>query len=343
MQYSQLGTSGLIVSRLGFGAMTFGTGGGRMGAVWKTAQDGADALVGRALEAGVNFFDTADAYARGQSEEILGRALRGKREGIVLSTKIGFRTGDALIDAGLSYRHVIDAVEGSLRRLGTDWIDLLSLHIPDRFTPIDETLRALDDVVRRGWVRYVGYSNFPAWSAATIVERQRANGYAPMIAAQMYWSLAGRDLEIEHLPFARAAGIGIVVWSPLAGGFLSGRYTRENPTGGGGRLADFDFIPLDKDRAYDLVDRLAALARAKGCTVAQLALAWLLTKREASVVLIGASRLEQLEDNLGALGVTLSADEIAELETLTAPYVPYPSWFLAKIPGDEVVLRALNA
>jgi aryl-alcohol dehydrogenase-like predicted oxidoreductase len=331
------------VSRLGFGAMTFGSGSGPMGSVWKTPQDTADALVGRALDAGVTFFDTADAYAGGQSEEILGKALRGKRDDVVVSTKIGFRTGEALLAAGSSYRHVIDAVTASLRRLGTDWIDLLSLHVPDPFTPLDETLRALDDVVRRGWVRYVGYSNFPAWSAATMVERQRAAGYAPMVAAQMYWSLAGRDVEVEHLPFARAAGVGIVVWSPLASGFLTGRYTRENPTGGGGRIADFDFIPMDKDRAYALVDRLAAMARAKGCTVAQLALAWLLAKRDAAVILIGASRLEQLDENLGALDVTLDGDELAELDRLTTPYVPYPSWFLAKIPGDDAIARALGA
>jgi aryl-alcohol dehydrogenase-like predicted oxidoreductase len=318
MQYTRLGTTGLVVSRLGFGAMTFGTGEGPMGSVWKTDQTAADAIVGHALERGVTLFDTADAYAGGESEEMLGRALGSHR------------------------RRVVDAVAASLRRLNTDWIDLLSLHTVDPFTPLDETLRALEDVVRRGWVRYVGYSNFPAWMAATMVERQRAHGYATMCAAQMYWSLAGRDLEFEHLPFAREAGIGIVVWGPLAGGFLTGRYTRQNPTGDGGRLADFDFIPMDKERAYDVVDRLAAIARTKGCTIAQLALAWLLARPERPAVLLGASRIEQLDQNLGALDVVLTADEIAGLDALTAPALPYPYWYLAKIGGDATLTAALG-
>jgi aryl-alcohol dehydrogenase-like predicted oxidoreductase len=342
MQYTRLGTTGLVVSRLGFGAMTFGTGEGPMGSVWKTDQTAADAIVGHALERGVTLFDTADAYAGGESEEMLGRALGSHRRRVVLSTKIGFRLGEGLLDAGLSYRRVVDAVAASLRRLNTDWIDLLSLHTVDPFTPLDETLRALEDVVRRGWVRYVGYSNFPAWMAATMVERQRAHGYATMCAAQMYWSLAGRDLEFEHLPFARQAGVGIVVWGPLAGGFLTGRYTRQNPTGDGGRLADFDFIPMDKERAYDVVDRLAAIARTKGCTIAQLALAWLLARPERPAVLLGASRIEQLDQNLGALDVALTADEIAEVDALTAPALPYPYWYLAKIGGDATLTAALG-
>jgi len=342
MQYTRLGTTGLIVSRLGFGAMTFGSGDGPMGSVWKTDQGAADAIVGHAIERGVTLFDTADAYAGGQSEEMLGRALGSHRRRVVLSTKIGFRLGEAMLDAGLSYRRIVDAVAASLRRLNTDWIDLLSLHTVDPFTPLDETLRALEEVVRRGWVRYVGYSNFPAWMAATMVERQRARGYATMCAAQMYWSLAGRDLEFEHLPFAREAGVGIVVWGPLAGGFLTGRYTRQNPTGGGGRLADFDFIPMDKDRAYDLVDGLAAIATTKRCTIAQLALAWLLARPEQPAVLLGASRIEQLDQNLGALDVVLSADEIAQLDALTAPALPYPSWYLDKIGGDATLTAALG-
>ncbi|MGD1067341.1 MAG: aldo/keto reductase [Vulcanimicrobiaceae bacterium] len=342
MQYTRLGSTGLIVSRLGFGAMTFGSGDGPMGSVWKTDQRAADAIVGHAIDRGVTLFDTADAYASGESEEMLGRALGSHRRRVVLSTKIGFRLGEGMLDAGLSYRRIVDAVAASLRRLNTDWIDLLSLHTVDPFTPLDETLRALEDVVRRGWVRYVGYSNFPAWMAATMVERQRAQGYATMCAAQMYWSLAGRDLEFEHLPFAREAGVGIVVWGPLAGGFLTGRYTRENPTGGGGRLAGFDSIPMDKERAYDLVDRLAAIAATKTCTIAQLALAWLLARPEQPAVLLGASRIEQLDQNLGALDVVLTADEIAALDALTAPALPYPYWYLDKVGGDATLTAALG-
>jgi aryl-alcohol dehydrogenase-like predicted oxidoreductase len=193
MQYRRFGETGLVVSRLGFGAMTFGTVESAIKGVWKTDQSAADALVARALEAGITFFDTADAYADGQSEEMLGRALGTHRRDVVVSTKVGFRVGgEALLHAGLSYRRVIEAVGDSLHRLRTDYLDVLSLHTPDPFTPLDETLHALDDVVRRGWVRYVGYSNFPAWLAAQMVERQRGRGYAPMAAAQMYYSLLGR-------------------------------------------------------------------------------------------------------------------------------------------------------
>lgn len=229
-----------------------------------------------------------------------------------------------------------------MRRLGTDYIDVLSLHTPDPFTPVDETMRALQHLVDRGYVRYVGYSNYPAWLAATMVERQRARGYATMAAAQLYYSLVGRDIEHDHVPFARAAGIGIVVWSPLAGGFLTGRYTRETPTGDGGRLAAFDFIPLDKERAYDVVARLAEMAGGRDVTVPQLALAWLLAKPHVSSVLLGASRRSQLEDNLGAADLALTAEELDELDHLAAPTRPYPNWYLEQIGGDPAVTAALD-
>ncbi|MGP6159644.1 MAG: aldo/keto reductase [Vulcanimicrobiaceae bacterium] len=343
MLYTRLGNSGLIVSRLGFGVMTFGTATGGLKGVWKADQATADALVAQALEAGVTFFDTADAYSGGQSEEMLGKALGKRRAGVVVSTKIGFRVeGEALVASGLSYRRILEATEASLRRLGTDYVDVLSLHTPDPFTPLDETLRGLDDVVRRGWVRYVGCSNFPAWQAATMLERQKARGFAPLIAAQMYYSLLGRDLEVEHFAFAREAGIGTVVWSPLAGGFLTGRYTRQDPSGGGGRLADFDFIPMAKDAAYDAVDTLAAMAREKGVSVSQIALAWLLHK-PVDVVLLGSSKPAQLTENLGALAVTLTAEDVSALDALAAPTLPYPAWYIAKIGGDTAVTAALQS
>lgn len=342
MKYTRLGNTGLVVSRLALGTMTFGKGSGPMGAIWKTSQDDANRMVARSLEAGINFFDSADAYAAGQSEEMLGKALGKKRGEVVISTKVAFRYSAPLIASGLSYRRIIEAVEACLRRLGTDYIDVLSLHTADPFTPIDEQLRGLQHVVDRGYVRYVGYSNLPTWTAASMVERQRGQGHSPMIAAQMYYSLLGRDLEIEHVPFAIENGIGIVVWSPLAGGFLSGRYTRKNPGGGGGRIADFDFIPMDKERAYAIVEELAAMAHEREISIPQLCIAWLLNRPGVSSILIGASKLSQLEDNLASIFVSLSDDEMRMLDALAPPYVPYPHWALAKIGADSDVMKALQ-
>ena len=340
MQYNRLGDTGLVVSRLAFGAMTFGSGQGALGGIWQVGQKDADALVGRALEAGINFFDTADSYALGESEEILGRALGAKRKEVVISTKVGFRTGDPLIDTGGSYRHILSSLEGSLRRLGTDYVDVYILHRRDPLTPLEESARALEDAVRRGMVRYVGYSNFPAWEAAKLAGIQRANGWMPIRAAQMYYSLVGRDIEHDTVPFTRDAGVGIMVWSPLAGGFLSGRYTRESPDGGGGRLASFDFIPTDREQGWKTIDAMKEIARAHGGTPAQVAIAWLLAKPHVATVLLGASKMHQLEDNLGAATLRLSADEVARLDELTQPRLPYPNWFIAGT-GDAAVQAAL--
>lgn len=342
MKYARLGNTGLVVSRLALGTMTFGSDSGPMSSIWKIDQAQADALVARSLDAGINFFDSADAYCGGQSEEMLARALGKRRGDVVISTKVGFRYTDPLTASGLSYRRIIEATEASLRRLDTDYIDVLSPHTLDPFTPLDETLRALEHLVQRGYVRYLGYSNHPAWVAATIVERQRARGWSPMVAAQMYYSLLGRDLENDHVPFALENGVGIVVWSPLAGGFLSGRYTRDNPTGSGGRIAGFDFIPMDKERVYDIVDELRVMAQARGVSVAQLCLAWVMARPAVSSVLVGASKLEQLEDNLAAADITLSQDEVSAMDALAPPARPYPNWMLDKIGGDAAVTAALQ-
>jgi aryl-alcohol dehydrogenase-like predicted oxidoreductase len=327
MQYNRLGNTGLMVSRLAFGAMTFGHEEGRMGAVWKTGQSEADALVGRSLEAGINFFDTADGYAGGQSEVMLGKALGPRRNDVVLSTKIGFRTGAPLTQSGSSMRHIVNSAEQCLKRLNTDYIDLLSIHRFDAYTPFEESARALDNLVSRGLVRYVGFSNFTAWQAAKFLGIQKQLGYAPFVAAQMYYSLVGRDLEHEVAPFCQDAGIGIVVWSPLASGFLTGRYTRQDPTGGKGRIATFDILPINKEKGYDLIEKLRAMANRRQVTVAQIALAWLLSKPYVSTILLGASKLPQLDDNLGAANIALSAEELAEVDTLTAPAPIYPNWF----------------
>ncbi len=323
--------------------MTFGSAERGIKGVAKADGATATTLVAAALDAGVTFFDTADAYSDGESEVLLGKALGVHRRDVVVSTKIGFRVGNpALVHAGLSYRRIIDATENSLRRLGTDYVDVLSLHNSDPLTPLDETLRGLEDVVRRGWVRYVGYSNYPTWQAATMLERQRARSFSPMIAAQMYYSLLGRDIEIDHVPFAETNGVGTVVWSPLASGFLTGKYTRADPTGNGGRLNDFDFIPMDKERAYDAIEKLRELAAARGSTIAQLALAWLLQRSTVDVVLIGASTPAQFAENANAATIVLSPEEQAVLDALAPPQRPYPAWFADRIGPDRLVATALG-
>jgi aryl-alcohol dehydrogenase-like predicted oxidoreductase len=272
---------------------------------------------------------------------MLAQALGARRKEIIISTKVGFRTGPELIATGGSFQHVVGGTEASLKRLKTDYIDLLSIHRLDPYTPLEETARALENLVQRGLVRYVGYSNFSAWQSAKMLGIQQRMGYSPLIAAQMYYSLVGRDLENEVVPFCKDAGIGIVVWSPLAGGFLSGRYTRKDPTGGKGRLANFDFLPTDKEKGYALIDRMHAMAADHKATVAQLALAWLLSKDYVGTILMGASNVHQFDDNMGAFNVKLSSGELNELDQLTRPNPVYPNWFQEKTQ-DTAVTQALG-
>jgi aryl-alcohol dehydrogenase-like predicted oxidoreductase len=313
-----------------------------MASVHKVGQSVADALVQRSIDAGVNFFNTADAYAGGQSEEMLAKALGSKRKDVVIATKVGFRTGEAIVHQGLSRHHILLAAEDSLRRLGTDYIDVYLLHRQDPYTPIEETLAALDSLVQQGKVRYVGFSNWPAWFAAKAVGLQRENKWAQFRAAEMYYSLVGRDLEHELVPFVHDAGVGILVWSPLAAGFLTGRYTRENPQGNGGRLSGFDIIPFDRERGYDVVARLKVIGDGHGATPAQVALAWLLAKPHVTSVLMGASREDQLVDNLGAVGLQLRPEEVAQLDAMTVPAPIYPNWFNANV-FDEKTREALGS
>jgi len=334
MEYTRFGNTGLLVSRFAFGAMTLGS--GNVPAVYKVDERGARALVDRALDAGITFFDTADAYAAGQSESMLGKLLGKRRQEVVLSTKVGMRTGDALVQTGLSCRHVIASCEASLNRLGTDYIDLYIVHRFDPITPVEETLRALDDLVRAGKVRYVGFSNWSAWQAAKAVGIQERAGLARFAAAQMYYSLVGRDIEHEVLPFTRDAGIGTMIWSPLAGGFLSGKYTRETLKDPDNRLSGFDFLPFDKDQGFRLIDEMRPIAQAHDASVAQVALAWLLNKPGVDTILLGASKPAQLEDNLCALRVRLSLDEMRRLDELSAPATYYPAWFNGKLRDQKI-------
>jgi aryl-alcohol dehydrogenase-like predicted oxidoreductase len=342
MQYARLGDTGLIVSRLAFGAMTFGTGQGPFAAVSKVGPELADKIIGKTLEAGINFFNTADGYTGGQSEEILGKTLGARRKDVVISTKVGFRTGEALLHQGLSRQHIFASVEGSLKRLGTDYIDVYLVHRVDAHTPVEETAAALDDLVRQGKVRYTGFSNWPAWMAAKAVGIQKQQGYAPSRAAELYYSLIGRDVEYDLVPFLEDAGIGMMVWSPLAGGFLSGKYTREKPQGDGGRLTAFDFLPYDREKGYAVVDKLRAIAGAHNASPSQVALAWLLRKRGVTSLLIGANKMEQLEDNLGSVNVQLTTEQMSQLDELTAPGPLYPHWFTARVAADPPVAAALK-
>lgn len=341
MHYSTLGHTGLTVSRLAFGAMTFTAGNKDIGAVFKVGAQLADQLVGRALDAGINLFDTADGYAGGESETLLGAALKPHRDAVVVTTKVGFRTGPALTQAGLSRRHILWSVDQSLRRLGTDWIDLYVAHREDPHTPLEETLAAFDAVVRAGKVRYLGFSNWSAWKAAAALEIQQANGLAPFTHAQMNYSLLGRDVERDVIPMLQRYGLGLTVWSPLASGFLSGKYTRANLSDADNRFSGFDILPFDKEHGFAVVERLRALASTHGATVAQVAIAWLLAKPAVSSVILGASKLHQLDDNLGAANVRLSAAEVAELDSATPLAPVYPNWFTERLAVDQPLAKAL--
>jgi aryl-alcohol dehydrogenase-like predicted oxidoreductase len=340
MQYSRLGTSGLIVSRLTLGTMTFGAGSGNA-AITRTAASDAAAIVGHALDAGVNFIDTADVYAGGESEEILGRALGKRRDEVALATKAGWRTGAPLNRSGLSAGHLHWSIDQSLKRLGTDHVDVYIAHRDDAHTPLEETLQALDAIVRAGKARYLGVSNWSAWKIAAAMELQRANGWAPFTHVQMMYSLLGRSIEHEILPMAARYGLGFTAWSPLAGGFLSGKYTRENLSDPNNRLSGFDAIPFDKNKGFALVETMRDIAAAHGATVAQVAIAWVLAQPQVSSVLIGASRLSQLDDNLAAANIELTPAELATLSEATAENPNFATG-VTRVP-DGPIVNALAA
>jgi aryl-alcohol dehydrogenase-like predicted oxidoreductase len=341
MKYALLGNTGLIVSRLAFGSMTFTAGNKDIGSVYKVGAALADQLVGRSLDAGINFFDTADAYAGGESEALLGAALKPHRARVVIASKVGFRSGSPLTQSGLSRRHILWSIDQSLKRLGTDWLDVYIAHREDRDTPLEETLEALDAVVRAGKVRYLGYSNWSAWKAAAALELQKANGLAPFTHGQMHYSLLGRDVERDVIPMMRRYGMGLTVWSPLASGFLSGKYTRETLSDPDNRISGFDFFPFDKDKGFKLVERLRAIAGKRDASVAQVAIAWLLAKHAVTSVLVGATKPHQLDDNLAAVDLELAEADIAELDAATPLAPVYPNWFIENL-ADRPMAQALG-
>ena len=325
MKYRRLANTGIYVSELCLGAMTFG-GYGPFQAIGALEQAEADALVHRALDAGVNFFDTANVYSAGQSEEMLGAALGPRRRDVIVATKVRGRMGDGPNDIGLSRVHIMQQCEASLKRLGTDYIDLYQIHGPDPQTDIRETLEALTDLVRAGKVRYIGCSNLPPWQLMKALGVSRRHGLAEFVSTQSYYAIAGRELEREMIPLVKDQGLGLLPWSPLAGGFLSGKFTRDGETDPDARRVSFDFPPVDKARGFDIIDVMRDVARAHDVSVARVALAWLLHQPAVTSVIIGAKRLDQLDDNLASVDLVLAADEVERLDAVSALTVEYPAW-----------------
>ena len=335
MKYRGLGNTGLFVSELCFGAMTFG-GRGFWSAIGKLGEDDADRLVFRALDEGVNFFDTADVYSEGESERLLGQALGRQRKHIVLATKVRGRSGPGPNDVGLSRGHIMASIDASLQRLGTDYIDLYQIHGFDALTPFEETLRALDDIVRMGKARYIGCSNLAAWQLMKALGISDRNGWSKFVSLQAYYTIAGRDLEREIAPLLQDQELGLMVWSPLAGGLLSGKFSREGASPEGARRASFDFPPVNKERAFDIIDVMREIATAKRVSVPRVALAWLLSKPYVTSVIVGAKNIEQLDDNLGATEVTLDESELAKLNEVSALAPEYPAWMIERQGAERM-------
>ncbi len=331
-----LGNTGVRVSELCFGAMTFG-GRGYWKNVGQVEQQEADELVGMAIDAGINFFDTADVYSEGRSEEILGKALGNKRNDIVLATKVRGRTGPGPNDVGLSRKHILDSCEASLRRLGTDYIDLYQVHSFDPRTPLEETLRALDDLVRHGKVRYLGASNYTGWQLMKALSISDAHNLERFVTLQALYSLIARDLEFELVPLALDQKLGILPWSPLGGGFLTGKYRRGKPRPEGARRSDptSQFLQFDEARGFDIVDELERIAATHQATITQAALNYLLRKPGVTSVIFGAKTKAQLVDDLKATAWEMTADEVARLDELSKPPRIYPYWTLERLAQDR--------
>ena len=339
MEYKTLGNTGLLVSRLCLGTMTFGRGQGIYKAIGAVDQKGADALVKAAIDGGINFFDTADVYSAGESEETLGQSFKNlniARKDVVLATKVYSRMGPGRNDVGASRGHIMDGVEASLRRLQTDHIDLYQIHANDYITPIEETLRALDTLVTQGKVRYIGCSNWQAWKIARALGISESRNLARFDTLQAYYSIAGRDLERELGPLLEAEKTGLLVWSPLAGGLLSGKFSRENQKPEGSRRSEFDFPIVDKERTWKILDAMAPIAKAHGCSPARISLAWLLTKPVVTSVILGAKRLDQLQDNLAAAELKLTKEEIKQLDEVSILPPEYPGWMLSTQSADRL-------
>jgi aryl-alcohol dehydrogenase-like predicted oxidoreductase len=341
MEYTTLGNTGLLVSRLCFGTLTFGDGRGLYKAISAVDQAGADELVKTSIDGGINFFDTADNYTEGESEKILGQSLKNLnigRKDVVIATKVYSRVGPGRNDIGASRGHIMDAVDASLRRLQTDHIDLYQIHGNDSVTPVEETLRALDTLAQQGKIRYIGCSNWQAWKIAKALGISEFKNLARFDTLQAYYSIAGRDLEREIVPLLESEKVGLLVWSPLAGGLLSGKFSRTNPKATDSRRTEYDFPIVDKERTWNILDVMAPIAKAHKCSPARVSLAWLLAKPVVTSVIIGAKRLDQLQDNLAAIELTLTQDELRRLDDVSGLAPEYPGWVLPFQGADRLGL-----
>jgi aryl-alcohol dehydrogenase-like predicted oxidoreductase len=339
MEYKTLGNTGLLVSRLCLGTMTMGPGTGIYQHIGSVGQADADQLIKSALEAGINFFDTADVYSAGGSEQILGQAFKNlniARKDVVIATKVYSRMGPGRNDVGASRKHIMDGIEASLKNLQTDHIDLYQIHANDILTPTEEILRSLDDLIRSGKVRYIGCSNWQAWKIAKALGISALKNLARFDSLQAYYSIAGRDLERELAPLLQEEKMGLMVWSPLAGGLLSGKFSRENQNPENSRRSGFDFPIVDKERAWNILDVIAPIAKQHDCSAARVALAWLLSKQVVTTIIIGAKRPEQLQDNLAAIELQLSAEELKQLDEVSMLPPEYPGWMIETQGADRL-------
>ena len=333
MRYRKLGRTGLFVSELCLGTMTFGGKDSFWSKIGNLDQEEADRIVGRAVDAGINFIDTADVYSEGLSETILGNALKRlkvPRENVVVATKVLGETASGPNSRGLSRYHILQAVKSSLARLNLDHIDLYQVHGFDPATPVEETMEALDDIVRQGLVRYVGVSNWSAWQIMKAIGFSERRGLARFESLQAYYSIAGRDLEREIVPMLESERLGLLPWSPLAGGLLSGKVGRGTPAPADTRRATFDFPPVDRERAYDCIDAMRPIAERHRVSVARVAIAWLLHQTVVTSVVIGAKKVEQLDDNIAATSLRLDPEELATLDGVSALPEEYPGWMLER-------------
>ena len=332
MKYKLLGNTGVLVSELCMGTMTFGGKG-----IWKSigqlGQEEVNGLVKTAIDQGINFIDTANVYGEGSSEILTGNALKSlgiNRQQIFLATKVRGRVGPGANQVGLSRLHILDSVDDSLARLGMKHIDLLYIHGVDPITPLEETMRGLEEVVRAGKVRYIGISNHPAWMVMKANAIADKMGWTKFVALQNYYTIASRDIEREIVPMALSEGLALMPWSPLAGGFLSGKYTRNIQKAGDSRRDVFDFPPVNKEKAYDIIDLMAEIAVHYNASVARVALSWMLNKPAVTSIIIGAKRNEQLLDNIAATKLELSEEDINKLDEISELLPEYPGWMVER-------------
>ena len=338
MKYNLLGNTGLKVSELCLGTMTFG-GKGIWTAIGGADQQTVNELVRKSVDGGINFIDTANVYSEGISEEMTGKAIRNlglKRDDLVIATKVRGKMSEGPNGSGLTRKHILHEVEASLKRLQIDYIDLYQIHGFDALTPIEETIDVLDSLVKSGKVRYIGCSNLAAWHIMKAKAYSHYNRLSSFVSLQAYYTLAGRGLERELIPVLKDQNMGLMVWSPLAGGLLSGKYTRKMEAEAGSRRTNYDFPFVDKERAFTIIEALEPIAKSKNCSVAQLSLAWLLHQKAVTTIIIGAKKVDQLEDNLKSVNVTFTADELKKLDEISQLPPEYPHWMFARQGADRI-------